>query len=124
MTGTEARTPRRLKVLLVVVYVAAAAALAAAALHLNALTRPGVAALAVLFMFAAEKLDFAVALGKSKVTLSWLEAIVIVSLALLPAGWAILLLAGTLVVVEATRKSKLMQGSFNAASPTAACGLV
>src|SRR5689334_19683397 len=109
MTGTEARTPWRLKVLLLVVYVAAAGALAWAGLALRPLPAPGLAALAVLLIFTVEKFDFAVSLGKLRVRVSWLEAIIVLNLALLPAAWVVILLAGTLIVVETTRKAKLMQ---------------
>src|SRR3954469_19295506 len=116
MTGTESRTPLRLRLLLVVVYAAAATALLSAALRLGEVPGATQAGIAAALLLTVERCAFAVALGRSKGVLDWLESVVLIGLVLLPWTWLVLLFAVLLTAVEASRKSKLMQGSFNVAA--------
>src|SRR4051794_6975698 len=104
MTGTEARTPPRLKVLLLAVYAAAAAALVLSVSHLGSLPQADHAALGVGLMVSVERFSFNVSLGKSKIVVDWIEAGVVIGLVLLSWAWLVLLIAATLTVVEFARK--------------------
>jgi diguanylate cyclase (GGDEF)-like protein len=123
MTGRDSRTPWQLKVLLSVVYAAAAVALAAALPGL--LPAPALLKIiaTVLALLVIDRFGFAVALGRSKILVDWVEAAIVLGLVLLPWQWLVVVTAATLTILEFARRTKLMQGSFNVAATTACAAI-
>ncbi|HSP39340.1 MAG TPA: bifunctional diguanylate cyclase/phosphodiesterase, partial [Frankiaceae bacterium] len=115
--------PWQLKALLLVVYAAAAVALAGSVPGLRLTPMPLHVAATVLALLAIDRFGFAVALGRSKILVDWVEAAIVLGLVLLPWQWLVVVTAATLSIVEFVRRAKLMQGSFNVAATTACAAL-
>jgi diguanylate cyclase (GGDEF)-like protein len=121
MTGSEARTPGKLRVLLLVVYIAGMlAVLLNAPAAATSIPPVGHLVLAALLTLSGERVGFSVALGAAKMRVDWAEAAIVVNLVLLPTPWLVLITASAVACLETYRRSALKQGAFNVAS-SAAC---
>jgi diguanylate cyclase (GGDEF)-like protein len=124
MTGTDSRVAGRLKALLAFVHICCAVTvgLSAATISNRHVSVPALALVAALLL-VIDRTGFTVAIGAAKTRVDWVEAYVVIGLALLPAAWLVLTTAVLLSVVEVQRKSRLMQGAYNVAATTGATGL-